>query len=757
MLAIFASACLTIIASLALGAGILAVCRVSAPLRLAPGVGFAALIALATMCVRAPGRAVTGLILVALASVVGGWRARQSRAPAGAVAGAAVATVAVLGLLSLPFVAAGRFGPLGASIDYDLGLHVHWVDALANGPPPWRFFSLSYPLGGESLAACLTRLGIGEQQALIGVAAAALGLSAITAFGALERVRLPLRVVLAVACGVPFLSAAFFGEGSFKEPTIGLLVLTTALLVLSGEPLRRILPGLVVLAAGALFVFGPPAVGWPFVCVALRIFAERWRRPQSRRLALRQLGMLVAGLAAVALAAVAVAAISKQIGAGGFSIDLSGPTTGKFGGNFARQLPLTEALGVWFGHDFRLSAGSGPLWLLALVVAIGVCAAAVVAELRRWRSSLLLPVVAALLVYLAARLTTLAYFSAKLLVAAGPLLVLFAVFGVLALREARPRWRAVVPVGLAGAFAAAVIWSSAGALWNSPVDDSAFGAELATLQPIVKGHVVLFLGYDFWSVVSLKDTTLFADAATGHPLRAQSRKSASPPFDFDSPLPAELDAAEYVITTRTLDASSPPRGWALVRTTAHFQLFARRGRSETRKVLPEEESAPGAVLDCTSGARLRLNLKAGIAAVRTAPVASSTWQGVAGSVAVSPSGTAFIGAGRSAAATIRLPPGRFELSLSYESAVPMTLSAAGSSFRLTPTLEPLGPLWRAGVITSSGGPTPLRITVANGHLPIPTTAGLAEPVFAVPTDEHDTIVPLRKACGRYVDWYQPHG
>ncbi len=755
MLGTLAGALLTIVASLALGVAILRTVAPALPLAVVPGVGYAALICAAAVLVRAPGRAATGLVVLAILALLAAWRARGERARPVAVAGAAVSMAAVLALLLLPFLATGHFGPLGVGMDNDLGFHLGWVYGLAHGPAPFPFFSLSYPLGSESLAACLTSLGIGDEQALIGVTAAAIALTSLSAFAALSSHDWRLRVPVAVACALPYLSAGYFGEGSFKEPIMGLLVLTLALATAARAPTgRREAAVLLVLTVATVFIFGPPGLIWPVAFVLVGVFAGRWQRPRSRGELARQLVLAAAALGAVALLAAAAGALGKQIGASGFRIYLGGPPAGDFGGNFPRQLPITEGLGVWLGRDFRFPYSGGVLSPAVVVLAIVLFASAAAGLARRWRTTLLLPTLAAIAIYLAARVTTLAYFSAKLMVGAGPLLVLCIFSGLLGIRLSAPsRARWAVPMALALLFAAAVIWSSAGALRASPVDDPALGAELESFRPLVVHHTVVFLGEDGWSPEWLRGATLSGSGARTQ-FSVQPFKSGAPPFDFDTPDPSVLNTADYVITTRTLDASTPPPNWVLVRTTAHYELFARRSTAPAREIL-DEQGAPGATLDCSQASARALASERGIAAVRAAPVASSAWRSAVGATQPEYPGLAATPLGAGVAfATLRPMPGRVELSVAYRTSLPVTLSAGGVSVRLTPTLEPYGPLWGVAVISTGGRPVIIRLQVGQGHAPISGGAGLIGPVTAVPDRLGDTIVPLRASCGRYVDWYR---
>ena len=221
---------------------------------------------------------------------------------------------------------------------------------------------------------------------------------------------------------------------------------------------------------------------------------------------------------------------------------------------------------------------------------------------------------------------------------------------------------------------------------------------------------MLFLGDDQWSPESLRGATLRAFGVR-LPFEVRRHGTPLPPFDFDTPRAAFLDSSDYVITTRTLDAAPPPVGWRIIRTTPHYELFT------------HARTAPPRGLGC--------------AQARRAPVASSAWHSSQGTVLATLSGAVRLPVGYSAFATIRLPPGNFELSLTYASAVAVTLRAASASMPLTPTLEPVGPLWRAGVISSRGGALALRVDVGRGHVPFTVSAAAVGIVYAVPTARHD--------------------
>ena len=209
-----------------------------------------------------------------------------------------------------------------------------------------------------------------------------------------------------------------------------------------------------------------------------------------------------------------------------------------------------------------------------------------------------------------------------------------------------------------------------------------------------------------------------------------------------------VNHADYVITTRTLDASAPPTNWVLVRTTPHYELFARRGTAPAREIL-DEQSAPGATLECSQASARALAAKPGIAAVRPPPVSSSAWRNAAGATLPQVPGVSAVDVppGQVAFSTLPAMPGPVELSLAYTTLALVTLRAGTVSVHLTPTIEPYGPLWDVAVISTHGRPLSLRLHVGRGRVQISNAGALVGLVSAVPARLRDTLVPLRAACG----------
>jgi hypothetical protein len=124
-------------------------------------------------------------------------------------------------------------------------------------------------------------------------------------------------------------------------------------------------------------------------------------------------------------------------------------------------------------------------------------------------------------------------------------------------------------------------------------------------------------------------------------------------------------------------------------------------------------------------------------------------------------------AGERTSQTLRLPPGRWRLSLQYFSPFGLTLTAPGLRQPLIPALDGqrpntislanAGQFWPAGEIVSRGGRLEFTIAAAepstlqrlSGY---DGTAYLGN-LVAVPVGARQ-ILPLAAACGRWIDWYE---
>jgi hypothetical protein len=284
-------------------------------------------------------------------------------------------------------------------------------------------------------------------------------------------------------------------------------------------------------------------------------------------------------------------------------------------------------------------------------------------------------------------------------------------------------------------------------------------------MPILRGKPVLYAGQDRYAAYELSgaDTHVplveFPDAEVSpSPEKPFDTGDAYSPIDFDSFSRGTLDRFPYVITGRAAWNSEAPAGFKRVAATPSYILWKRTGPPpENRHVLLEGTEA-AAHVDCASP-EIRILL--------ADPGRASLFPGavIGGKGRWSPG--AALRTGERATQTLRLPAGRWLLSLQYFSPFGLTLSAPGLHQTLpaaldgqrpnTISLANNGQFWPAGEIESDGRPlsftiaadeasTLQRLTGYSGE------ADLGE-LVAVPAKPH-RIVPLSKACGSWVDWYE---
>jgi hypothetical protein len=112
--------------------------------------------------------------------------------------------------------------------------------------------------------------------------------------------------------------------------------------------------------------------------------------------------------------------------------------------------------------------------------------------------------------------------------------------------------------------------------------------------------------------------------------------------------------------------------------------------------------------------------------------------------------------------TLRLPPGRWDLSLQYHSQAPLVIAGGGESFTVPPSLDGMylthqaqGSFWPAGSLRSKGGPVKVTVS-AKRPTDFQRLLGVRRQVWLGPlaaTRPGSTTVPLSKACGRFVDHF----
>jgi hypothetical protein len=722
----------------------------------APAVGLGVVMLLTLVAVRLPGHGTTAAVAVTLASVLSVTRLARRRVDFGAVVGGLPVAVAVLAVCSLPFVANDRIGELGAWVSSDLAGHMAQAEALAKHGSG-HITSSGYPNGPHAVVAALDGgLGVGASAGFTGLLLAVPILTALTALAALSGTRWYFRLPGAALAGIPYLAVSYFAQGAFKEPLLALFflgfVLTLRDAYFSGRLEARLALALLVITGGGVAVFGVTGLAWfagALVWVGL-LELLGGRRPDLSRWQLRRWLPAVAVLVVVAIAAVVVAA-------GGDFFD-TGPgryiTSNDPGGNFFGQLSPLEALGVWHQPDFRF-APSSPLLDPGILLA---CAVVIFGLAWCWRGRewvLLAGALSAISIYVVARPFTLAYFSGKALTVAAPMLTLIAVKA-LATVASTERLGRLTPALAAAALAAYLLVagsSSALVLRGTHVRPADRGHDLAAFRPIVDGQPTIYLGRDNFAPWELRGAQLRGFQSYDTPLALgivdrplKYAGDAKPPAaDFDSVDPFLLGGARYVVAPRTAYASVAPANFIPIKRTRWHVLWERRGPLPPREILAEGE-APGKVLNCRIRRGRLLARTAGVAYVRPEPVVGRAhdWR----------VGGAHLQSGQSRSQELRLGPGTWDLSLRYFSDEPLRLRAGSLDTSLPAYVGDSSTFASAGRVVSTGGA--LRVTVTappRSRIEILRTAILGT-LAATRVDDRGGVVPLARACGRYVDWFR---
>jgi hypothetical protein len=775
MIATYASAALVCAASLLIGRALLSLAGFGSWTWLEPAAGFGAVLTATGVLARAPGHgtsATLGVVLLVLAAAAVVALGRRFDARGALRQGVPVAIVVAL-VLSIPFAISGRWGLPGVGLNNDLGLHLAWAEWLRSGfgPAP----DAGYPLGPHGLAVAVAAVpGIGLGQAFVGEIFAIGVLTGLTALPALRGFGPGRRLLAATLVAVPYLAASYFAQGAFKETAEALFVLAVAV-ALADAPvvnhhigrsitgasgwLRFALPWLAI-SGGVFFSYSFAGLAWPLLIVALWSLTL----PQVRRaLAPRRLLRLLfrpATLAAIVVL-LALGAAATLVGPFGFVHSFDKVA----GVNTYGPVSPVEALGVWWTPNYRLEApGGAHLTGLAGAIAAIALLAALAWWLRRRKPALPLAFAACAILYLASLPTSGDYSHAKALMIAAPLAMLLIVRPLLTeLGWAPPRrlgWSALAVVFVAGA-----ICSSFLALRDAPVGPAGHGGELRAFLPYLHGKPVLYAGQDRYAAYELlgADTHVplveFPDPAVAqNPEKPFDTGDAYSPIDFDSFSRGTLDRFPYVITGRAAWNSQAPPNFKRVAATPSYILWKRTGETpEDRQVLLEGTEA-GAWAGCAAPEIRILLADPGRASLFPAAAIAPKARWDRGSQ---------LKAGDGTSQSIRLPRGRWRLSIQYFSPFSLSLRGPGFQRELKPALDGQRPntislandgqYWPAGVYHSRGGSSrftvgavePTALQRLSGY---DATASVGN-LVAVRAGKR-RIVPLRDACNGWIDWYR---
>ena len=319
---------------------------------------------------------------------------------------------------------------------------------------------------------------------------------------------------------------------------------------------------------------------------------------------------------------------------------------------------------------------------------------------------------------------------------------------------------------LAVAFVGGPAYSSLLGLRDAPVGPPGHGAELRAFMPILHGEPVLYAGQDRYAAYELQgaDTHVplveFPDAdVSPSPEKPFDTGDAYSPIDFDSFSHGTLERFPYVITGRAAWNSEAPPGFKRIASTPSYILWKRTGPTPKDRHVLLEGTEPAAHADCASPEIRILTSNPGRAGLFPAAVV------VGGKGRWSPAAT--LETGESTSQTMKLPAGRWLLSLQYFAPVGLTLLAPGLQQSLPAALDGQRPntislandgqFWPAGQIDSDGKPIHFTISAEDASALQSLTgytgkADLGE-LVAVQAKPH-RIVPLSKACSGWMDWYE---
>jgi hypothetical protein len=759
----YASAIFITVASLLLGRGLLVLCGRDGSSWVAAPVGFAALMIVCEVAVSLPGHGWTAVVVVVVlcvAATVLGWR-RGARWPS--VADGVPVTLGMLALTAVPFVANGRVGLLGVSILNDTHWHLILAQGLLNPSiQPVDGYGFGYPLGPHAVAAVFAQgLGSSVDRTFTGMIIATPILTALGALGALPGLPRTRRWLVAWLTGLPYLAAAWYVQAAFKEPIMALLLVGLIVVLQEGRregfarPAAVIIP-IAVLCGGAVYDYSYPGLVWPAAVIACWMAAEvvtsgMWRRVG---VTVRRLSPAVPAVAIGALVLLLIIAPDLQrlhrfySASGGTSVGTTGGVqlTGPLSlGNLPGPLHPLEGLGIWLTGDFRFAPTNALLAGMLSGIALLVLVFAVAAALDRreivWPAAL----VGAALVYAYTRHSQSPYVAAKALVVMAPIVVLGSGLALMSQLDLA-RWRSGMTLALAVvsvAFFYLAFTSDYLVLADGQVNPVNHQNELRALRPLLHGKPTLVLFYDDyaqWELLGQNETMPQQGAVLQ--TRTDRPWAYGQPYQFDSVPPKTLDQYDYVIATRTNALSQPPPNFHAVGGSASFVVYRRVGPTPAFGVLPASPPQPGAVLDCTTATGRGLSRRQGYAEVRTPPVYT----------AVGP-----LVPNQSEPIVLKLPAGRWQLSLPYVSQQAVHVTGGGLDVTLPPNLDRPGTVWPVGTVTSTGAPITLTFHMTHPGLVTshdPVTQYFTPLALVAAPPQSDQRVALRRACGRYVDWYQ---
>jgi hypothetical protein len=801
MLSALLAGALIVFASLLLGAAIMAIAGLPRHSSAGPATGISALLVICGIAIKLPGHAVTAAVAVGLALVGCFVVFGRTRMPAGSMrVGAIVAVLGAALVVAIPFATSGRVGILGQGlVNDDMASHLlftEWISSHA-GPTP-DLIKDGYPLGPHAIVAATAKVsGASLIEGFAGLTGAIAVLLALTAYGALSGVRGLLRAPAAVLAASPYLAAAYLAQGAFKEPLLALALLG---FVLALAALRGIWSGaggsamaaipLGVIAAGTIYNYSFPGLAWLLgaALVWMLVVALRERDAARGLIAGLQLRERLRGARAalwIGIGIPIVAALPELFRLASFSSfkafnpSGTGPTVGF--GNLRQPLNPLEVLGVWPSGEFRITPANSTTpeiaFYLGALLALAAFAWGLGRALSRRESALPSALLAVTLLYLASLALGTPYTQAKALAIAAPLVMVVALRGLLSAdslpgeerdvperagwwppRPVRPFTGFAVPL-LTIAFAAAAAFSTLLPLRQAAVGPDYHLQEMLRMRPIVDGQNVLFLGRDNFVSWELIGSEVYApitnhyDVEEVHPLYRATDLNAK--FDWDNVPQFVMNHFNWVVTTSAAMQSQAPPGFVPRLRTGDFILWHRDHPVGQRRTLYEPLN-PGAPLNCNDPKQAPITKVDGTATVFTVqPVIGKVWNPSPALTQTKP-----------AHMRLYLTPGHWDLSIQYASTQALHVTANGpglaSPFRAEMRTNLLfrgpSPYYPVGSLdVKRTGTVVVDVDVADppliGRLLRTESKAYLSGLAATRSDPARETIPLRQACGRYVDWY----
>jgi hypothetical protein len=801
MLSALLAGALIVFASLLLGAAIMAIAGLPRHSSAGPATGISALLVICGIAIKLPGHAVTAAVAVGLALVGCFVVFGRTRMPAGSMrVGAIVAVLGAALVVAIPFATSGRVGILGQGlVNDDMASHLlftEWISSHA-GPTP-DLIKDGYPLGPHAIVAATAKVsGASLIEGFAGLTGAIAVLLALTAYGAMSGVRGLLRAPAAVLAASPYLAAAYLAQGAFKEPLLALALLG---FVLALAALRGIWSGaggsamaaipLGVIAAGTIYNYSFPGLAWLLgaALVWMLVVALRERDAARGLIAGLQLRERLRGARAalwIGIGIPIVAALPELFRLASFSSfkafnpSGTGPTVGF--GNLRQPLNPLEVLGVWPSGEFRITPANSTTpeiaFYLGALLALAAFAWGLGRALSRRESALPSALLAVTLLYLASLALGTPYTQAKALAIAAPLVMVVALRGLLSAdslpgeerdvperagwwppRPVRPFTGFAVPL-LTIAFAAAAAFSTLLPLRQAAVGPDYHLQEMLRMRPIVDGQNVLFLGRDNFVSWELIGSEVYApitnhyDVEEVHPLYRATDLNAK--FDWDNVPQFVMNHFNWVVTTSAAMQSQAPPGFVPRLRTGDFILWHRDHPVGQRRTLYEPLN-PGAPLNCNDPKQAPITKVDGTATVFTVqPVIGKVWNPSPALTQTKP-----------AHMRLYLTPGHWDLSIQYASTQALHVTANGpglaSPFRAEMRTNLLfrgpSPYYPVGSLdVKRTGTVVVDVDVADppliGRLLRTESKAYLSGLAATRSDPARETIPLRQACGRYVDWY----